>query len=265
MKSISIIRTQIFCQITSVLKPRGMKTTRTNTTGIISAVLITLLVIVSCNVIGEIGNGNVVKEERKVSSFNAIEVSGAFDVELVQGTAIAVTVEADDNLMDLIRTEVRGNTLVIENKKPIAHSKSLKVYITFTELKSIDVSGAVKIESVGKFNLTDLSISGSGASDGILDMDVQKLKIDCSGGGKLKLSGSAKDVEVDASGAVDLYAFDFPAENYKLDISGAGKAEINVSKELNVEISGAASVHYKGNPVKNVQDISGAGSVKKVD
>ena len=85
-----------------------MKTTRTHTTGIISAVLITLLVIVSCNVIGEIGSGNVVKEERKVSSFNAIEVSGAFDVELVQGTAIAVTVEADDNLMDLIRTEVRG-------------------------------------------------------------------------------------------------------------------------------------------------------------
>lgn len=40
---------------------------------------------------------------------------------------------------------------------------------------------------------------------------------------------------------------------------------INVSKELNVEISGAGSIRYKGNPEKNVQDISGAGSVKKVD
>ena len=63
----------------------------------------------------------------------------------------------------------------------------------------------------------------------------------------------------------NLFAFDFPAENYKIDISGAGKAEINVSKELNVEISGAATVRYKGNPTKNVQDISGAGTVRKVD
>jgi hypothetical protein len=242
-----------------------MKTTTNNTTGILSAILITLLIIVSCNVIGEMGSGNVIREERKVSTFNGIEVSGAFDIMLTQGTANSVIIEADDNLMNLIRTDVRDNILVIENKKPISHSKSLKVFITFTELKSIDLSGAVDIESQGKLTLSDLVISGSGASDGKLDMDVQKLKIDCSGGSKLKLSGSAKDVDVDASGAVDLFAFDFPAETYKLSISGAGKADINVSKELNVDISGAASVHYKGNPTKNVQDISGAGSVKKVD
>lgn len=242
-----------------------MKTTRKNTTGIISTALIILLVIVSCNVIGEIGSGNVIREERKLSSFNKIEVSGAFDVKLIQGTSTSVVVEADDNLMPLIRTEVKGNTLEIETKKPISHSKSLKVFVTFTELKSIDLSGAVNVESEGKLTLSDLTFSGSGASDGKLEMDVQKLSIDCSGGSKLKLSGSAKDVDVDASGAVDLFAFDFPAENYKIDISGAGKAEINVSKELNVEISGAATVRYKGNPTKNVQDISGAGTVRKVD
>jgi len=242
-----------------------MKTTRNSNTGIISTALIILLVIVSCNVIGEIGSGNVIREERKVSSFNGIEVSGAFDVKLIQGTVSSVVIEADDNLMPLIRTEVRGSTLVIDNKKPISHSKGLKVFITFTELKSIDLSGAVDIESQGKLTLPELSISGSGASDGKLEMDVRKLSIDCSGGSKLKLSGSAKDVEVDASGAVDLFAYDFPAETYKLSISGAGKAEINISKELNVDISGAATVHYKGNPTKNVQDISGAGTVKKVD
>lgn len=242
-----------------------MKTTRTNSTGIISAMLITLLIIVSCNVIGEMGSGNIIRQERKVSSFNGIDVSGAFDVKLTQGTSNSVIVEADDNLMDLIRTEVRGSTLMIDNKKPIAHSKSMKVFITFTELKSIDLSGAVDVESEGKLTLPELAISGSGASDAKLEMDVQRLGIDCSGGSKLKLTGSAKDVDVDVSGAVDLFAFDFPAENYKLSISGAGKAEINVSKNLKVDISGAASVRYKGTPTGIYQDISGAGSVKKVD
>ena len=242
-----------------------MKTTRKTTTGIIPAILITLLLIVSCDVIGEMGSGNVIRQERKVTSFNGIEVSGAFDVKLTQGTPNSVIVEADDNLMDLIRTDVRGSILVIDNKKPISHSKSLKIFITFTELKTIDLSGAVDVESEGKLTLQELAISGSGASDAKLDLDVQRLGIDCSGGSKLKLTGTAKDVEVDASGAVDLFAYDFPAENYKLSISGAGKAEINVSKNLNVDISGAASVHYKGNPTSMYQDISGAGSVKKVD
>jgi hypothetical protein len=242
-----------------------MKTTRINTTGIIAFVLITLLIVVSCNVIGERGSGNVIRQERKVSSFNGIEVSGAFDVILIQGTSQMVVIEADDNLMDLISTEVRGNTLVVENKKPIQHSKSMKVFVTFTELRKVDLSGAVDIESQGKLTLPELLISSSGASDAKLDMAVQKLSIDCSGGSKLNLTGSATDVNVDGSGAVDLFAFDLLAENYRLSISGAGKAEINVSKDLNVNISGAANVRYKGNPSKNIQDISGAGSVKKVD
>jgi hypothetical protein len=242
-----------------------MKTTHNKTTGIISAALITLLIFVSCNVIGEMGSGNVIKQERKVSSFDGIEVSGAFDLILTQGSAISVVVEADDNLQDLISTEVKGSTLVIENKKQIYHSKCMKIHVTFTDLKSLDLSGAVDVESLGKITLADLAITSSGASDGKLELDVQRLGIDGSGGSKLKLNGSAKDVAVDISGAVDLLAYEFPAENYKVSISGAGKAEINVSRNLKVDISGAASVYYKGSPTNISQDVSGAGSVKKVD
>jgi hypothetical protein len=242
-----------------------MKTTRRNPKEFFSAFLITLLILTGCNVIGEIGSGNVIRQERKVSSFNGIEVSGAFNVMLIQGTTNSVIVEADDNLMDIIRTEVKGSTLVIDNKSPIAHSKSLKVFITFTDLKSMDLSGAVNFESQGKLTMPELIISSSGATDGKLEIDVQHLGIDCSGGSKLKLSGSAKDVGVDISGAVDLFAYDLLAENYKLGISGAGKAEINVSKNLKLDISGAATVHYKGTPTNISQDISGAGSVKKVE
>ncbi|MCX6243888.1 MAG: DUF2807 domain-containing protein [Bacteroidetes bacterium] len=240
-----------------------MKTTKKEF--ISGLLLLVFLVIASCNVIGEEGSGNVIRQERKVSSFDAIDVGGAFDVILTQGTTQSVFLEADDNLLELIRTEVRGNTLMIDTKKPISHPKCLKIFITFTDLKKIDVSGAVDVESQGKLTMPELSFSGSGASNTSLDLEVQKLNIDCSGGNKLRLSGSAKDVDVDVSGAVDLFAFDLPADNYSISISGAGKAEITVNKSLNVDISGAASVRYKGNPERNFQDISGSGSVKKVD
>jgi hypothetical protein len=231
-----------------------------------STLLFTIVIVfASCSVLGERGNGNVVKQERKVSAFNAIEVSGAFDVYLSQGSTQSVIVEADENLMSLIRTEVSGSTLKIENKEPIHDAKSLKVYITVTDLRRIEVSGAVDLQTQNKLTLTELTIEISGATDATLDIAVQKLEISSSGGSKLKFTGMANKVDMDVSGAVDIHAFDLQAEIVSLSISGAGDAEINVTKELYADISGAGTVRYKGDPAKVDSNVSGAGSIKKAN
>ena len=219
----------------------------------------------SCNMIGGTsGDGNVLKETRKVSTFDAIDVSGAFDIIIKQGAAEEVTVEADANLLPIIRTEVVGGTLKIETRKPVHHVTVMKIYVTVKDLKRIDVSGAVDIQTDGRLTVPELSIDGSGASDAKMDIAVQKLKLDCSGASKLKFSGTAVDVNMDLSGASDIFGFDLTAENYDIDISGAGNAQINVSKKLHAEISGAGSVKYKGSPTEVDQSVSGAGSIKKV-
>jgi hypothetical protein len=238
-----------------------MKTTQ----NLLTLFFTVVILFASCSVLGEQGNGNVQKQERKVPAFDAIEVSGAFDVYLSQGSTQSVIVEADENLLPLIRTEVRGSTLVIENKKPIHDSKSLKVYITLTDLKKIEVSGAVDIKSQNKLTLTELAIEISGATDATLDLAVQKLEVSSSGGSKMKFSGMANRLDMDVSGAVDIHAFDLLAEVVSLDISGAGEAEVNVTKELSADISGAATVRYKGEPAKIETDVSGAGSIKKAN
>jgi hypothetical protein len=236
------------------------------TVKILSSLLFTVLILfASCSVLGERGNGNVVKQERKVSAFDAIEVSGAFDVYISLGSTQSVIVEADENLMPLIRTEVSGGILKIDNKKPIHDSKSLKVYLTVTDLKKIELSGAVDLQTQNKLTLNELEIEISGATDATLDLAVQKLVVSSSGGSKLKFSGMANKVDMDVSGAVDIHAFDLLAEIVSLSISGAGDAEINVTKELNAEISGAGTVRYKGDPAKVDSNVSGAGSIKKAD
>jgi len=220
----------------------------------------------SCHLIGVKGNGNVIKQDRTVTSFNAIDVSGAFDIYLNQGSTEAVTVEADENLLPLIRTRVVDGVLVIDTKdKPIGHATAMKVYITFKDLSKIEISGAVDIETQSKLTLNDLFINTSGASDGKMEMAVQKLKIESSGASKIRLTGMAVDVQMDLSGASDIFAFDFPAETYSLDISGAGKAEINVTKKLEADISGAGTIRYKGSPTTVDQQVSGAGSIRKVE
>lgn len=219
----------------------------------------------ACNVIpGTHGDGNVLKETRKVSTFDGIEVSGAFEIILKQAATEEVTVEADANLLPLIRTEVVGGTLMIETRKPIHHVTVMKVYVTVKDLKRIDVSGAVDINTDGRITVPELTIDASGASDSKMDIAVQKLRLGSSGASKMKFSGSAIEVNMDLSGASDIFAFDMPAESYDLEISGAGNAEINVSKKIRAEISGAGNVKYKGSPTEVDQSVSGAGTIKKV-
>jgi len=220
----------------------------------------------ACNYVGpgKSGDGNVLKETRQVAGFNGIEVSGAFDIVLKQGETQEVIVEADANLLPLIRTEVTGSILHIDTKKPIHHVTVMRVYVTVKDLNMIDVSGAVDIHTDGRLNVPELSIDASGASDSKLELGVQKLKLDCSGASKMRFSGFATNLEMDLSGASDIFGYDLLTENCSIEISGAGNAQLNVSKIISAEISGAGSVKYKGSPSEIDQSVSGAGSIRKV-
>ena len=174
------------------------------------------------------GDGNVVKQERNLDSFSAIDVGGAFKVFLTQGDKEFAIVEADENLLDVISTEVRGQTLVIKTTEDIRDSEAMNIYLTFKDLKKMDISGACDLSSENKLKLEDLELDCSGASDVDLKMEVMDLELDFSGASNIDLYGSAENVELDLSGASDLDAYDLEAEIYHADIrisSGAWFAE----------------------------------------
>ena len=209
------------------------------------------------------GNGEVTKEQRAVSSFNKIDISGTFDVLINQGNEERLELEVDENLLEYIETEVKNNTLYISSKQSIGNATSLKLYITVVEVNDIDVSGAIKLRNKGTYQTENLEIEVSGAGDIKLDVDVENLSMDMSGASETKLSGSAKNFEIEISGAGDLQAKKLKTRNTTIDISGAGSAVVFAKKTLKVEVSGAGSVKYKGSP-KIEKDISGAGSVEKL-
>ncbi len=220
-----------------------------------------------CNAMpgGVRGDGNVLKETRKVSPFDALDISGAFDIVLRQGDTEEVVVEADANLLPHIRTEVTGSTLKIDTRRPIRNPEVLRVYVTFRDLKAIDASGAVDLHSDGKLKLSNLSIDASGASDSKLDLEINRLRLDCSGASKLRFSGTAGTIEMDLSGATDIFAYDLIAETCVIEISGAGNAQVHATKKIRADISGAGSIKYKGSPSDIDQQVSGAGSIRRAD
>jgi len=241
-----------------------MKTKQIRTTGILMLMFLFVSIMLSgCEIYyGEKGNGNVIKEDRKISSFNAIEVSGAFDVHLTQGSKESLVVEADENLMGLIITEIKGGKLKIYTKENIKKAKELNIYLTFVNIDDIDISGAVELESENKLKFDDLKIESSGASEIELELRVNVMEIETSGASEINLRGKANIVNLSSSGASEMEALDLETATFNIDISGAGEAKIFVIETLNVDVSGAASIRYKGDPTVS-SSISGAGSVRK--
>ncbi|MBL4594667.1 MAG: DUF2807 domain-containing protein [Flavobacteriales bacterium] len=209
------------------------------------------------------GNGEVIKEQREVSSFNKIDISGAYEVLINQGDEERLELEVDENLLEYIETEIKNNTLYISSKQAIGNATSLKLYITIVDVEDIDVSGAIKLRNKGTYKASSLEIDVSGAADIDLDVDVENLTMDMSGASETTLSGTANNFEIEISGAGELQAKKLKTRNTTIDISGAGSAVVHAKKTLNVSVSGAGSVKYKGNP-KVKEDISGAGSVEKL-
>jgi hypothetical protein len=212
--------------------------------------------------IGIEGDGNVVSKNRKVSSFDQIDVSGAFTVVLKQGETEEVIIEADQNLHEIITVEVIGGTLLIDSKQNIRRATKRDVQVTFSELERVEISGAVTLKNESMLKLETLDLQGRGAST--IDMQIAAGELDCkfSGASTVNLTGHTEHFSVELSGASDLNTFDLDAAQVHLVVRGAGDARISASEYLNVSISGAGSVIYQGDP-EIEKRISGAGSVKK--
>ena len=209
------------------------------------------------------GNGEVTKEQRAISSFNKIDISGGYEVLINQGNEERLELEVDENLLEFIETEVKNNTLHISSKQSIGNATSLKLYITVIDVEDIEVSGAIKLKNKGTYQSENLEIDVSGAGDIKLDLNVENLIMEMSGASETTLSGKANNFEIGISGAGELQAKKLKTRNTTIDISGAGSAIVHAKKTLNVSVSGAGSVQYKGSP-KITEDISGAGSVEKL-
>lgn len=197
---------------------------------------------VSVNFGGEKGSGTIGVENRAIGGFNKIDVGGVFHVEIIAQSEFGVEVEADDNLLQYVKTEVRGDTLEISMDKRVKTHNPLRIKISAPDINSLEVSGASKV---------DLS-----------NVKNRELIIDSSGASKINVSGDTGNLIVDVSGASQIDAEALSALTANVDASGASRVNVNVANELIADASGACRITYSGTP-KISKQISGASSVSQ--
>jgi hypothetical protein len=223
--------------------------------------------IMQFNFPGRPGSGNIITETRQVSGFHAIRVDYPAAIVIRQGATEGLTIQADDDVVADIRTEVSGGTLRIQRVRDaspwINPTKPVKITILVKELDDLDFSsaGTVTVESLSGDSL-DLNISGAGTLT-LDELDLSSLRVSMDGAGTLNLSGRADELEADMSGFGSLKAGGLQTQTAAVSISGAGSATVWVESALTAEISGAGSISYYGNPTVS-KSVSGVGNVNSL-
>jgi len=208
------------------------------------------------------GNKIVTTQDRPVTSFHAIKVSGGIDVELSQGNALKLQVEADENLIALIRTEVKEGVLNIYPSESIRDAKTLKIHLTFQKIDAITASGGCDIESNHKLSFDILKVDLSGGCDIELDCKAGNLECKLSGGCDAEFKGEAENGTFDASGGCDVKASEFWLKNCSVDATGGSDVTVYATGELTLKASGASDITYSGNPAKVIKSATGASDIK---
>ena len=208
------------------------------------------------------GQGDVVSEDLNLKEFDGITLAFSGDVYIKQGSTQSVRVEAQQNIIDNISTEVEGKHWRIKYDRSVRNAKRVKVYITMKDLTVAKVSGSGNIVGDGSFTgLGDVRVGVSGSGNVELEMEASGL-VDSriSGSGNIKLHGNAGSIDVGISGSGNVRAHDLAVAKGYVKISGSGDADVNATDELEVRISGSGDVNFKGSP-KLRSKVSGSGDV----
>lgn len=189
------------------------------------------------------GSGVSKSETRELKPFNAIDTTGAYEINVTCQKPAGFEIEADDNILPLIKTEVHDGVLSVSNQESYNSSRPVTLRITLPKLLSISSHGA------GKINLADA--------------DSDDLKIESTGAATIDAAGKAKSLTISSTGAGNIQAGELRAEKAKISMTGAGNVDVYASEQLDVSVSGVGSVSYGGNPKTVNKNVSGFGSVKK--
>ncbi|HEY3475193.1 MAG TPA: head GIN domain-containing protein, partial [Anaerolineales bacterium] len=217
------------------------------------------------------GSDNILTETRNIGPFEAISIEypGA-EIIVQQGDKETVELEADDNLLPQLSTEVLSGTLTIKNvetdwKTTVNPSKQVKIDITVKDLTEIVLSAPVGDLKVNDLQADTLQLVLSGGAQVRLNgIHVDLLDSVLSGAGDIQASGMADEIKLVLSGLGDFNAAELESKKAVIELSGMGGATVRVEEELAVTITGAGSIQYFGHPHVE-QSVNGAGSVKPAE
>jgi hypothetical protein len=201
-----------------------------------------------------------------VSGFDAVALSGTGVLTIGVGEEEALTVTADDNILEHIETTVEDGRLTIGPKRGMERvdlrpTDPIRYDLTVVKLGAVAVSGAASVLAEA-LESEQFNVAVSGAADiDIERLETENLSVAISGSGRITLAGRADVQSVAVSGSGHYEGGMLMSRRASCGVSGSGDVTVWVEEEFEAGISGSGLVSYYGDPIVR-QDVSGSGRVR---
>ncbi len=211
---------------------------------------------------GKTGNGNVVTDDRPITEeFTVVSASEGLDVFVTQSKDFEIKVEADENVIDLIATDINGGKLKIHALKNIGRATK-KIYVSLPEITGLYASSGADLVSNNVLRADKISLNASSGSDIKAELLVDEASADTSSGAGIRLSGEATTFKANASSGADIRAKGLNVKTCTANASSGAGISVNVSESLVADASSGADIRYSGEANLQAKK-SVSGSVRK--
>ena len=208
---------------------------------------------------GVTGNGEVVEETRDVTeNFTAITASEGLDVYVTQGQQLRIRVEADENVIDLIGTDIRDGKLKIHEIKNIGRATK-KVFVSLPEITALEANSGADLIGDGVIEADKIYLNANSGANLRLELVADQIEADCSSGADIRLGGRTNLFYASASSGSDIKALDMISKVCRADASSGADIKVQVEDELTADASSGADIGYSGDPkVETRKSVSGS-------
>lgn len=211
------------------------------------------------------GNGNVVREEFFVDEkIDLIKASNGLDVEVTYGPQQIVIIEADENLLEYISTDVKNGVLHIKTTRNIRKSKSKKVTVVYVDIEGVHASSGANVKGTSNVVTNNLDLKVSSGAQMSLTVMAKELTAKSSSGGTMTLRGQARTFDSKASSGSTIDAKEMQAIHCTSRASSGANITLNIERSLDAKASSGGDIRYQGEPEVVNQNTSSSGSVRKM-
>lgn len=211
------------------------------------------------------GNGQIIRQQRTIGSFNKLTVRVGMRVHIVAGNAGVAELEGESNILEHVVTEVKNGelTVMLAKNKNFNQTKGVTVTIHVAKLNELLVSTGCSVESTLPIEGNKLTATVETGSRLTTSISTKSLTLTVKDGSQASLQGTATEADIHLSGAGKLSADKLTIARASVRVDGASRADIHVTETLSASADGVSTVNYTGNPSVTSQEATGLSKIRK--
>ncbi|KGO90225.1 GIN domain-containing protein [Flavobacterium suncheonense] len=164
------------------------------------------------------GSKIVTVTQKDVEPFQNLEITDNLEIFIIKGDKQSIEIEADDNLHDVLKYEMSGNTLQLSSTKDVTGAKKFSVRVTYTnDLKLITVRGEAQLNSLADLQGDNITVKNYDYSKSYLNVKATYFTLIMNDRSKAELNAKSESVTVELSKNAEIKAL-VAAQSLKMDL-----------------------------------------------